>query len=193
MGTREKALIGVRGTLVLANERVLPVDLLPRHQPGAPERREPLLIDEGVLEQGLVARRLPLDLGQLHLEWPGVDLGQELPLVHQVPFSEEHPEQLPCNPTAHRHRVAWHQRSEAGQRYPNVGRPGRRRLDRNRAVGGHLPAAPRHERLAGTLRRGAPIGGPMADDGARGSNQDGCETDDVSSRHDKSHFRAGPS
>jgi hypothetical protein len=45
----------------------------------------------------LVLRQLTLGLLQLHLEWPGIDLGKQISPVDEVPFAEDHPHQLPVD------------------------------------------------------------------------------------------------
>ena len=53
-----------------------------------------------VLEQRLVARELSGGERQLHLEWPGVDLGEEVPRLDHLAFLERDAHELAVHATA---------------------------------------------------------------------------------------------
>ena len=84
----DAALVGLHRGLVLAHQRLLRVDLLAGNRILLEQRAIARDVDPRVLEQRLVARELPGGERQLHLERPGIDLGQEVARLHHLAFLE---------------------------------------------------------------------------------------------------------
>ncbi len=55
-------------------------------------------IAPGVGQRRLILRQLPLCLGQLDLEWPGIDFRQQIAGFHLLPFGEVQGHQLAVDP-----------------------------------------------------------------------------------------------
>ena len=87
----DPALVGLHRRLVLAHQRFLRVDLLPGNRILGEQRAIAFEIGPRVLEQRLVARQLPGGERQLHLERPGVDLGEEIPRLDHLAFRRTRP------------------------------------------------------------------------------------------------------
>ena len=98
---------------VLAHERSLRVDLLLGDRVLLEKRVVALEVEAGVLDERPVACQLPLGLLQLHLEGPRIDLGEELALLHELAFFEEHAHQLAVDTRLHRHRAQRRYRAES--------------------------------------------------------------------------------
>ena len=125
------ALVVLDRALELVNQRVLGVQLLPRHRVRLDEHLEPLEIDPGVVEQRLIALQLAFELGQLRLEWARIDLGQQVSAADDLPFLEMDAEQLAVHPGSHRDGIEWRDRPEPVEVDPDVARPCRRRYHRD--------------------------------------------------------------
>jgi hypothetical protein len=67
------------------DQRLLGVELLAGDRVLGGQPLVALEVDAGVVEQGLVARELALELRELGLERAGIDLGQEITLVDELP------------------------------------------------------------------------------------------------------------
>ena len=156
-GGVDQRLVHPDRALELADRRALVVDLLlgdelPREQLAVASE-----VDLRVLELRLVARELALGLRQLRREGPGVDLGEEVSLVHELALLEGHPDQLAVDAALHRDGVEGEHRAEPGQVHRHVAFSRRRRhhgharADRlaGRLGGGRLPARPGGAQLVG--------------------------------------------
>ena len=69
----------------------------------------------GIVELRLVARELALGLLQLHLERTRVDLGEQVPLLHQLPLAEGDVDELTVDAALHGDGVEGGHRAEPGQ------------------------------------------------------------------------------
>ncbi len=97
----DRRLVGLDRALVLADERLLRVDLLLRDRVLGKQRAIALEIDLRVLEQRLVLRHLPLRLPELDLERPRVDLGQQVAGLHDLALLERDLHELPVDARFH--------------------------------------------------------------------------------------------
>jgi len=92
-------LIGLQRRFVLADQRLLRVELLTGNRVLLDQQAVAREIELRVLEQGLVARQLPVGLLELHLERARIDLGQEIAGADKLPFLESQTHQLPRSPS----------------------------------------------------------------------------------------------
>ena len=93
----DNALVGLNGAFILPHQCGLSVELL--LWDGVLRQQDPvtLQVHIGVVEQRHVLRHLALAGLELHLEGPGVDLDQEIALMHDLPLFERHLVDLPID------------------------------------------------------------------------------------------------
>jgi len=94
LGHVDLSLVELDDAFVLVRQRLLGIELLLRDRILGPQPAVPLHIEPGVLEERLVAHHLSLGLGQLHLEGPRVDLGQQLAALDELALPEQDLHQL---------------------------------------------------------------------------------------------------
>ena len=78
------------GTLVLAHQGLLRIELLPGGGILGPQILVASEVALGVVQQGLIAGQLALGLIKLDLERLLIQLSQKIPLLHPLPFAEGH-------------------------------------------------------------------------------------------------------
>ena len=138
------ALVGLDGRRDLRHGGGLGVELLLRDEAALDQGLVALEIEARVAERGLVLGELALDLHELGLEGPRVDLGQHVAGLDDLAFLEGGPHELAVDPAADRHRVQRGDRAEAGQVDGQVTGPGGdgHHRDRPGAGGGGRLGAP---------------------------------------------------
>ena len=129
-------------------------------------------VEAGGLERRLIAGQLPLGLRQLHFVGPGVDFGEQVSLVDDLPLGERHAHQFSLHPATDRDGVERHDRTEAVEKQLHLLLPyslsrhrhdaGRRRLDDRR----------RGEQSRGQLRKHLGVVEVEAAESARHGDQD---------------------
>jgi hypothetical protein len=136
------ALVGLDGRRDLRHAGRLGVELLLGDEAALDQGPVALEVEARVAERGLVLRELALDLHELGLEGPRIDLGQHVAGLDDLAFLEGGPHELAVDPAADRHRVQRGDRAEAGQVDGEVAGPGGdgHHRDRARAGGGGLGA-----------------------------------------------------
>ena len=94
LGAVDLRLIGLDGSLILRDQRLLGVELLLRNRVLLHQGVVAFQIEVRVLEQRLIVDELAFGLLQLHFIRPRIDLHQQVALVHDLPFFEQHLHQL---------------------------------------------------------------------------------------------------
>ena len=98
-------LVRLDRALELVDRRHLRVELLARDGVFLQQRLVAREIEARVLQRGLVLGELALLLLDLDLERPGVDLGQQVALAHELAFAVAHGHELAVDAAAHGHGV----------------------------------------------------------------------------------------
>jgi hypothetical protein len=176
----DQAAVVLEGSLVLVDEGHLGIEQLFRNRVPRVQGVVSIQVDPRILEQGQIALILPLRLRELHLERSGIDLGQDVALVHHLALQVVHGHELPVDPGPHRDRGQRRDRSEGIEVHADVTLPGRggshgqrRRTARCLCLrlGGRVPL-PDEERAAANHREdknpappAAPLGAPAIGSG----------------------------
>ena len=153
LGTVHRTLIGQHGAFVLLDQIDLVFDLLARNAVLPVERLVARIIRLRLVQQPGVLGQRALRLLQCHLIRPGIDLGEEIPLVHHLPFGEGDLLQLAVDLRDHGDRGQRRHRAEPGQHHVHV----------PRADGGHADGLRRPPRPARRSRRLLPAQHPPGD------------------------------
>jgi len=149
-GAVDLTLIGSERARGLIGRRSLRVELLPGQNPLCDEILVAIEVELRVLQRGLIFGGLPFRLGELHLERPRIELGEQVTFVDDLTFRERHLGELSIDAASHRHRIQRRGRANAGQVDAHVAAP-RRRRDDGDAAGAIGLGLTRRLRL--TLRR----------------------------------------
>ena len=93
------------------------------------------MVELGVRQQRLVAGELAFRLGELHLEGARVDLGEQVALLHDLAFLEQHPHELPFHTASDSGGPERRHRPEPIEVHVDIAGLRRRRHHRNRPIG----------------------------------------------------------
>src|SRR5215467_1230756 len=135
LGGVDLSLIGGHLTFVLLDQGLLGVELLLRNGFLRNEPPVALEIDLCPLEEGLIARLLPLHLLKRGFVLARVDLGKEIAFLHLLAFREVDTVQIAADLGSHRHRCQRRYGAERVLRDVDVTGPDGRRYNRHRSSG----------------------------------------------------------
>jgi hypothetical protein len=103
LGAVDLALVRRDDALVLPDQGDLRIELLLRHGVLLDQHAVAVDVDLRVFEQRPVTRHLSLGLRQLHLERPGIDLGDQIARPDDVALAEPDRHELSIDAAPHRH------------------------------------------------------------------------------------------